>query len=226
HFTVRPGAYVALSIRDTGTGMTDETKARMFEPFFTTKEAGKGTGLGLSMVFGIVQQCGGYITVDSVLGEGTTFGIHLPRVDSAVIAEASGPAITSPRGTETILLVEDVEPLREIVRRVLVEHGYAVLDAVDAPAALLRAEKFRGPIHLLLTDVVLPGLSGRDLAGRLKASRPDMKVLFTSGYTDDAMMRRGVADRGVAFMQKPFTPETLARRVRQVLDRSGPAALP
>src|SRR6185312_12250598 len=157
----------------TGTGISDETKARMFEPFFTTKEAGKGTGLGLSTVFGIVQQGGGYITVDSAPGHGTAFGIHLPRVDAAIATEVSGPSNVSPRGTETILLVEDVEPLREIVRRVLVEHGYAVLDAVDAPAALLRAEKFRGPIHLLLTDVVLPGLSGRDLAGRLKASRPD-----------------------------------------------------
>ena len=221
HFTTRPGRYVLLTIRDSGTGMTDETKAHMFEPFFTTKEAGKGTGLGLSMVFGIVRQSGGYITVDSVLGQGTAFNIHLPRVDAAVAVETSGPANVSPRGTETILLVEDVEALREIVRRVLVEHGYSVLDAVDAPAALLRSEKHRAKIHLLLTDVVLPGVSGRELASRLKAMRPDMKVLFTSGYTDDAMMRRGVAERGIAFMQKPFTPDTLIRRVRQVLDRKG-----
>jgi two-component system cell cycle sensor histidine kinase/response regulator CckA len=221
HFTAHPGSYVVLSIRDTGTGMTDETKARMFEPFYTTKESGKGTGLGLSMVFGIVQQSGGYITVDSVWGEGTAFNIHLPRVEAAMAGEATDPASVSPRGTETILLVEDVEALREIVRRVLVEHGYAVLDAVDASAALLRAEKYRKPIHLLLTDVVLPGLSGRELASRLKVTRPEMKVLFTSGYTDDAVMRRGVAERDIAFMQKPFTPETLARRVRQALDRGG-----
>ena len=217
HFTAGPGPYVVLTIRDTGTGMTEETKARMFEPFFTTKEAGKGTGLGLSMVFGIVQQGRGYITVDSVLGEGTTFNIHLPSVSPELAADVAVSATISPRGTETVLLVEDVEALREIVRRVLVEQGYVVLDAVDAPAAMLRAEKHRGPIHLLLTDVVLPGLSGRELAERLGAARPEMKVLFTSGYTDDAVVRRGVLERGVAFMQKPFTPEVLARRVREVL---------
>jgi two-component system cell cycle sensor histidine kinase/response regulator CckA len=189
----------------------------MFEPFFTTKESGKRTGLGLSMVFGIVQQAGGYITVDTVVGAGTAFSIHLPRVNGDAAGDANTPSKASPRGTGTILLVEDVEPLREIMRRVLVEHGYTVLDAVDAPAALLRAEKFRGPIDLLLTDVVLPGLSGRELAERLKTTRPDMKILFTSGYTDDAVMRRGVLERGVAFMQKPFTPEVLTRRLREVL---------
>jgi PAS domain S-box-containing protein len=218
HFAAKAGPYVMLSIRDSGTGMTEETKARIFEPFFTTKEAGKGTGLGLSMVYGIVQQGAGHITVDSVVGKGTAFRIYLPRVDAMPLPEPEQPESPQRHGTETVLLVEDVPAVRDIVRRVLVGNGYTVLDAVDARAALARSTSYRGPIHLLLTDVVLPGLSGRDLAEQLKPTRPELKVLFTSGYTDDAVVRGGVLGRGVAFMQKPFTPDTLARRVREVLD--------
>lgn len=217
-FAASAGPYVVLAIGDTGTGMDDETKLRIFEPFFTTKESGKGTGLGLSMVFGIVQQSGGYVDVESAIGHGATFRIYLPRVDAP--AEAPSPVAVgeSARGTETVLLVEDVSALREIVRRVLVEKGYTVLDAVDGPAALLLAEKFKNSIHLLITDVVLPGMSGHELARALQPARPGLKVLFTSGYTDDAVLRRGVFERDVAFLQKPFTPEVLTRRVRDVLD--------
>ena len=218
HFAAKAGAYVMLRICDTGIGMGESTRARIFEPFFTTKEMGKGTGLGLSMVFGIVQQGAGYITVDSIVRKGTTFTIYLPRVDAVPVPEASAPAHASAHGTETILLVEDVREVREIVHRVLAGHGYTVFDAVDAPAALAHSISYDGPIHLLLTDVVLPGLSGRELAEQLKRMRPELKLLFMSGYLGDAVMPRGALDRGVALMQKPFTPETLARRVREVLD--------
>ena len=218
HFVAKAGSYVLLSIRDTGTGMDESTKARIFEPFFTTKEVGRGTGLGLSMVYGIVQQAGGCVTVDSAPGAGTVFNIYLPRVDAVPVPEILTPRTEEIHGTETVLLVEDVPAVRDVVHRVLAGSGYTVLDAVDGPSALARAASHRGPLHLLLTDVVLPGLSGRELAEQLKPSRPELKILFTSGYTDDAVTRRGVFGSDVSFMQKPFTPETLARRVREVLD--------
>jgi two-component system, cell cycle sensor histidine kinase and response regulator CckA len=218
HFVAKAGSYVLLSIRDTGTGMSEETKARIFEPFFTTKDPGRGTGLGLSMVYGIVLQAGGCVTVDSSPGLGTVFNIYLPRVDAVPVPEFAVAMREEAKGTETVLLVEDVPAVRDVVHRVLAGNGYTVLDAVDGPSALARAASHRGPLHLLLTDVVLPGLSGRELADKLKPSRPELKVLFTSGYTDDSVTRRGVFGRDAAFMQKPFTPETLARRVREVLD--------
>ena len=218
HFTANAGSYVLLRFRDTGVGMDARTKARIFEPFFTTKEVGKGTGLGLSTVFGIVHQGGGYITTDSVIAKGTTFNIYLPRVDAVPQAEVSPVADAAPQGTETILLVEDVGAVRDIVRRVLVGAGYTVLDAVDAPTALARATSYERKIDLLLTDVVLPGLSGRELAAELTRSRPDSKVLYMSGYTGDTAAGSATLQRGVALVQKPFTPETLVRRVREVLD--------
>jgi PAS domain S-box-containing protein len=217
-FAAEPGDYIAMVVRDTGTGMNDETKQRIFEPFFTTKESGKGTGLGLAMVFGIVKQSGGYIAVDSEPGEGSSFALHWPRVESALDAKDVAAAGAATRGTETVLLVEDVSALREIMRRVLVENGYAVLDAPDARSALLQSEKYRGTIHLLLSDVVLPGISGPELSERLKGSRPEMKVLFTSGYAGETAARQELSNSGAAFMQKPFTPDTLNRRVREVLD--------
>ena len=165
-----------------------------------------------------MQQGAGCITVDSTVGMGTVFNIYLPRVDAVPVPDAAPAASESAQGTETVLLVEDVPAVRDVVRRVLTGNGYTVLDAVDGPSALARASSHRGPVHLLLTDVVLPGLSGHELAEKLKPSRPELRVLFTSGYTDDAVVRRGVFNRGVAFMQKPFTPETLARKVREVLD--------
>jgi len=217
-FAARPGKYVSIIVRDTGIGMDDDTRQRIFEPFFTTKEAGKGTGLGLATVFGIVQQSGGYIVVESEPGKGSSFAVQLPGVDSALDEQSAPTARSAVRGTETVLLVEDVAPLREIVRRVLVENGYAVLDAADARSALLQSEKFHGTIHLLLSDVVLPGISGPELSERLKSLRPEMRVLFTSGYTGDSAARQSLIGAGVAFMQKPFTPETLKQRVREVLD--------
>ena len=217
NFSAKAGPFVKLSVRDTGLGMSAETRARIFEPFFTTKESGKGTGLGLSMVSGIVQQNAGFITVHSVPGRGTDFDIYLPRISDRAVVDATVSAPVAARGTETILLVEDVFAVREIVRRLLVDRGYTVLAAADATNALALAGAQPGPIHLLLTDVVLPGMSGRELAERLKPVRSELKVLFTSGYTDDAVVRRGVLDHSIAFVQKPFTPDVLARRVREVL---------
>jgi PAS domain S-box-containing protein len=218
HFAAKAGSYVRLGFRDTGVGMGEETLSHIFEPFYTTKETGKGTGLGLSTVYGIVQQIGGHITVDSVLGKGTTFYIYLPRTEAAPELEIPAATNASPRGSETVLLVEDVPAVRDIVRRVLVGRGYTVLDAVDAAAAVARSASHHGPIHLLLTDVVLPGESGRELAEQLRPARPDMKVLFMSGYTEDTVPRGDLLGRDLAFLQKPFTPEALARRVREVLD--------
>jgi two-component system cell cycle sensor histidine kinase/response regulator CckA len=217
-FAVTPGPYVQLSISDSGTGMDEETRAQIFEPFFTTKEPGKGTGLGLSTVYGIVKQSAGYVSVDSQLGKGTTFKIYLPRIDSLEEPVESVRAVGTGGGAETVLLVEDVSALRDIVRRVLEHKGYTVLDAADAKSALAASASYDGPIHLLLTDVVLPGTGGRELAEQLRRERPELRVLFTSGYTDDAVVRRGIIERDFAFMQKPFTPETVERRVREVLD--------
>ncbi len=218
HLGCVPGPHVMIAVSDTGTGMDRETQARIFEPFFTTKEQGKGTGLGLSMVFGIVQQCGGNVWVYSELGRGTTFKVYLPRVDGLVEPVQPSAVPVTLRGSETILLVEDQEQVRVVAESILKRNGYRVLVAQGAGDALLLCEKHPGAIALLLTDVVMPQMSGAELAKRFAATRPDTKVLCMSGYTDDSVVRHGVLESGMAFLQKPFTPESLTRKVRLVLD--------
>ena len=214
-----PGAYVVLTVTDSGTGMTDEVRGHAFEPFFTTKEKGKGTGLGLATAYGIVKQSGGYITVDSEAGRGTTFRIYLPRVEgTAAVTERTTISSLLPVGTETILLVEDEAGVRRLSLTVLETQGYVVLEAPSGDVALQVARSETGPIHLVVTDVVMPGMNGRELWDRLKVLRPDSRVLFMSGYTDDAIARHGVLEPGIAFLQKPFTPFSLAQKVREVLD--------
>ena len=218
HQAVIPGRYVMLAVSDTGVGMDAQTKARIFEPFFTTKEKGKGTGLGLSTVYGIVKQSGGYVWVYSEPGHGTTFKLYLPRVDAPAEPQAPPRETATLTGTETILLAEDDEILRPLTKGLLTKLGYTVLDAKSAEQALAVAGARQGPIHLLVADVVMPGASGRELARRLAQSRPETRVLYVSGYTDDAIVHHGMLEPGLKFLQKPFTPAALARKVREVLD--------
>jgi len=212
-----------LAVSDTGTGMSAETMSHVFEPFFTTKEAGKGTGLGLATVYGIVKQSGGYVWCYSERGEGggTTFKVYLPRVDAPVDQFPARAVLPRTLGSETILLVEDEAGLRALTRRLLEKHGYMVLEAgtADAALALALAREHVGPIHLLLADVVLPGASGPTLAGELLSRRADLKVLFMSGYTEDAIVHRGVLAPNTAFINKPFSGDNLAAKVRDVLDQ-------
>jgi CheY-like chemotaxis protein len=213
------GPYVVLAVSDTGSGMDAQTKARLFEPFFTTKPAGKGTGLGLATVYGIVKQSGGLVWVYSEIGHGTTFKVYLPRVGGAI--ESVRPRRqdgASLRGTETILVVEDQAEVRTLTRKVLEGRGYSVLVAAGGSEARGVAERHRGPIHLLLTDVIMPDMSGGEVARQLAQPRPETKVLYLSGYTDEAIVRHGVLEPGMAFLQKPFTPDALAVKVREVLD--------
>jgi two-component system, cell cycle sensor histidine kinase and response regulator CckA len=217
HHDMAPAPYVVLAITDNGIGMDAETRARVFEPFFTTKR--KGSGLGLSTVFGIVQQSGGQVWVDSAPGAGTTFTVYLPKSAGTTEARPSDrPISPSSGGTETILLVEDDEQVRVVASGILRRSGYRVLEAPNGGEALLLCEQHEGAIDLLLTDVVLPRMSGRELSERLAALRGNMKVLFVSGNTDDSIMRHGILHSEVAYLQKPFTPATLTSKVRAVLD--------
>jgi PAS domain S-box-containing protein len=221
HVSVTPGPYVRLSVSDTGVGIPLEVKEKVFEPFFTTKEKGKGTGLGLSTVYGIVKQSGGNIWVYSEPAYGTTFKIYLPRVEED-LDTLYGQDETDflPRGSETVLLVEDEPSVRDLAHRLLSQQGYRVLEATDGKEALHVVQEHIGEkIHLLLTDVVMPQMGGKELADQLKLLRPDIKVLYTSGYTDDAIVHHGVLEPGTHFLQKPFSPKTLSHKMREVLDR-------
>jgi two-component system, cell cycle sensor histidine kinase and response regulator CckA len=217
HLTLKPGLYVALRISDTGTGMSPEVQARLFEPFFTTKEIGKGTGLGLATVHGIVKQSGGSVNVDSEVGRGTSFEMYLPRADLVPASVEARPVAQTGEGAQTVLVVEDAEGLRALARRLLERQGYRVLVAANADEALRLFE--RNPsIDVLLTDVVMPGASGAELTRRLAGQRPALKVIYMSGYTEETIVHHGVLNPGIAFLHKPFTSETLGRKVREVLD--------
>jgi two-component system cell cycle sensor histidine kinase/response regulator CckA len=216
---LEPGPYEVLSISDSGVGMDADTVLHVFEPFFTTKPVGKGTGLGLATAYGIIKQSGGHIMLDSEPGSGTTFRIYLPRTEVTESAPAGVSETTARRGTEVVLLVEDDANLRGLARDILASEGYTVLESQDTEDALRLAERQVGAIDLLLTDVVMPRMSGRALADLIKHFRPDIKVLYMSGYTDDAIVHHGVLDPGTALLEKPFTPASLARKVREVVDR-------
>jgi len=224
-YPIQKGAYVCLTVADTGIGMDAATQARMFEPFFTTKEKGQGTGLGLSTVYGVVKQSGGYIDVVSEPGRGATFKIYLPRVDEAIAEDKPQiEVLPAASGHETVLLAEDELSLRQLTRNLLEMSGYTVLEAKDGAQAMELSRGFDGPIHLLLTDVVMPGMSGRSLAEKLTQQRPETKVLFMSGYTGQSFDGAGKLESGSQFLQKPFTRESLGRKVREILgERAGSA---
>ena len=218
HGVIAPGRWATVTVEDTGAGIDDAILERIFEPFFTTKPMGVGTGLGLSMVLGIVEQSGGVIEVRSAPGRGTAFRVWLPLHDGAIEEESTGTRVEVPDGTERVLLVEDDPTVRRFVVRVLAEHGYDVLEARSAEEALLLDRQVEVPVDLLLADVVMPGLNGAELAAQLGANRPDMRVLFMSGYSDQSLQARGAAGRGILLIAKPFGPDELASAVREVLD--------
>jgi CheY-like chemotaxis protein len=219
HLDAKPGRYVVLTVTDTGIGMTPQVQARLFEPFFTTKEPGKGTGLGMATVHGIVTQSGGSVGVYSEPGIGTSFKVYFPRADSAErVVEDQAPVARPRAGTQTVLVVEDADGLRELAKRLLKRQGYTVLSAAHADEAVrLFAEN--PSIDVLLTDVVMPGASGPELTRRLVEQRPGLKVIYMSGYTEDTIVQHGVLKPGIAFLHKPFTSDTLGRKIREVLDR-------
>jgi CheY-like chemotaxis protein len=218
------GRHVVLTVTDTGTGMTEETMQSIFDPFFTTKEQGKGTGLGLTTAYGIVRQAGGWIEVSSKLGEGTTFRIYLPRIDGTPASDPVDPPCDQTRGgNETILVVEDQEEVRRLTRIVLESYGYTVVEAGNATEALQAVTGRCSEIHLLLTDVILPGMDGKALSEELLALCPNLKVIFTSGYPVDVVSNRGILERDAAYLAKPFTPDALAAKVREVLTESRPS---
>jgi CheY-like chemotaxis protein len=219
HVAVIPGHYVMLSVTDTGVGMVPEIRERIFEPFFTTKEKGMGTGLGLSTVYGIVKQSGGNIWVYSEPGHGTTFKIYFPRVDEPIEVFEEKLKKELPRGSETILVVEDEEEVRKLTVQILSKHGYTVLEASSGDEALRICEQHEVPIDLMITDVVMPQMNGKELSDRFKGLRPNAKVLFTSGYTEHVVVHHGVLEKGLNYIQKPFSVDGLARKVREVLDK-------
>jgi two-component system cell cycle sensor histidine kinase/response regulator CckA len=218
HAGARPGEHLMLAVSDTGSGMDERTRERAFEPFFTTKAEGKGTGLGLATVYGVVKQNEGFIDIQSELGHGTTITLYLPRAEPDAMAPPEAASSVVPaRGHETVLLVEDQAQLREIAHEMLEDLGYTVLVAPSPGDALTLCEKHPGPIHLLFTDVVMPNMNGKELAGRVQAMKPGIRTLFTSGYTADTIAHRGVLDARISFLEKPYSMESLARKVREVL---------
>jgi two-component system, cell cycle sensor histidine kinase and response regulator CckA len=222
-----PGSYVLIEISDTGTGMDARTLEHIFEPYYSTKEKDKGTGLGLATVYGVIMQCGGHIFVDSTPGKGTLFQIYLPHArETEEPLPAEPVASAAPGGGETVLVVEDEGIVRQVATRILRKHGYTVFEAEDAKEALEVAEDYKAPIHLLITDVVMPGMNGRQLADALVQKRPDLSVLYMSGYSEDVVMHRGIVDPGIAFIEKTFTAPVLLNKVREVLDTaSAPSRL-
>jgi CheY-like chemotaxis protein len=219
HLGASPGAYTMLAVTDTGTGMDATVRAHLFEPFFTTKEVGKGTGLGLATVYGIVKQSGGHISVYTEVGHGSSFKVYLPRVHRPPPATApAGPRPTVAHGSETLLVVEDDAAVLSLTCRALEAEGYTILCASDPTDALRIVERHGGEIQLLLTDVVMPGMSGRELAQQMAARRAGIRILYMSGYPGDAAVQKGALTRGSAFLQKPFSPDVLLRKIRETLD--------
>jgi two-component system, cell cycle sensor histidine kinase and response regulator CckA len=221
---VLPGTYVRLSVIGTGTGMSPEVRTRVFEPFFSTKETGKGTGLGLAIVYAVMEQSGGFVDLETEQGRGTSFHLFFPRAGKLATVAPPVRLRNSPRGTETLLVVEDQEYVRRLAVRCLRELGYTVLAAGSAEEALDVAAAHEGPIHLLVTDVIMPGMNGRVLAHNFLLHRPAAKVLYISGYTDDVFVQRGLSNAALELLDKPFTPEVLGQRVRDLLGRARPAS--